>query len=81
MPVEDRELTALDRVDALRNKKKKRHHLPTLWEGNTRTRADGGAYLVSAFSSLVFLPSKDARCCSKASRRLLGAWARERQRS
>lgn len=29
---------------------------------------------MSAFSSLVFLPSREARCCSKASSRLLGAW-------
>lgn len=33
--------------------------------------------MVSAFSSLVFLPSRDARCCSRASRRLLGAWNRQ----
>lgn len=28
---------------------------------------------MSALSSLVFLPSREARCCSRASRRLLGA--------
>lgn len=43
----------------------------------TLIQANSGAYLVSAFSSLVFLPSREARCCSKASRRLLGAWNRQ----
>jgi hypothetical protein len=37
-------------------------------------------YLVSALSSLVFFPSREARCCSRASRRLLGAWKEEKQR-
>lgn len=33
-------------------------------------------YLVAVESSLIFLPSREAKCCSKASRRLLGAWWR-----
>lgn len=36
-------------------------------------------YLLSAESSLVFLPSREARCCSRASRRLLGACGRQRR--
>lgn len=77
MPVEDRELTALDRVDALQ---RARHMPPVSYrplENPRKSWDNSGAYLVSAFSSLVFLPSKDARCCSKASRRLLGAWNRQ----
>ena len=31
-------------------------------------------YLLAAVESLTFLPSKEAKCCSRASRRLLGAW-------
>lgn len=76
MPVEDRELTALDRVDALQGAR----HRPPVSSGPSGraggARAPSGAYLVSAFSSLVFLPSREARCCSRASRRLLGAWNR-----
>lgn len=30
-------------------------------------------YLLAAVESLIFFPSKEAKCCSKASRRLLGA--------
>ncbi len=36
------------------------------------------SYLLSAESSLVFFPSREARCCSRASRRLLGACRRKR---
>lgn len=50
-----------------------------VWKDKIRDRVkcfglkSRGAYLVSALSSLVFLPSREARCCSRASRRLLGA--------
>lgn len=33
----------------------------------------GLTYLLAAVESLTFLPSKEAKCCSRASRRLLGA--------
>lgn len=33
-----------------------------------------GTYLLAIERSLSFLPSREARCCSKASRRELGAW-------
>ena len=35
---------------------------------------DAGANLLAADSSLIFRPSREARCCSRASRRELGAW-------
>ena len=31
-------------------------------------------HLLAAVESLTFLPSREARCCSRASNRLLGAW-------
>ncbi len=31
-------------------------------------------YLLAAVESLTFFPSNEAKCCSRASRRLLGAW-------
>lgn len=34
---------------------------------------EGLTYLLAAVESLTFLPSKEAKCCSRASRRLLGA--------
>lgn len=34
---------------------------------------EGLTHLLAAVESFTFLPSKDAKCCSRASRRLLGA--------
>lgn len=34
---------------------------------------EGLTYLLAAVESLTFLPSKEAKCCSRASKRLLGA--------
>jgi len=69
MPVVARVETALDRVDALQGGGV-RHLYESLKE---KDWGGEGVYLVSALSSLVFLPSREARCCSRASRRLLGA--------
>lgn len=37
------------------------------------SQRQGLAYLLAAVESLTFFPSKEAKCCSRASRRLLGA--------
>lgn len=42
-------------------------------ERNSEAVVGGLAYLLAAVESLTFLPSKEAKCCSRASRRLLGA--------
>lgn len=43
---------------------------PTHTENNNRAELK---YLLAAVESLTFFPSKEAKCCSRASRRLLGA--------
>lgn len=35
--------------------------------------------LLAAVESLTFLPSKEAKCCSRASRRLLGACSNKKR--
>lgn len=42
-------------------------------EGKSEILMGGLTYLLAAVESLTFLPSKEAKCCSRASRRLLGA--------
>lgn len=42
-------------------------------KGNGEPVTEGLTDLLAAVESLTFLPSKDAKCCSRASRRLLGA--------
>lgn len=48
------------------------HHVP-LSLHNCRNDASKWSYLLAMERSLSFLPSREARCCSRASRRELGA--------
>lgn len=42
-------------------------------------KRQGHKHLLAAVESLIFFPSREAKCCSKASRRLLGAWKETQQ--
>lgn len=84
MPVLAREETALERVLALNhgtNRRRRRRLACIMLCDLSQCRAIKSllagtrkqTYLLAAVESLTFFPSKDAKCCSRASSRLLGA--------